>query len=58
MPDGTEGPVEVGPTGVTAVDAALDRLAALDRTELAGHVALFDDVQQRLHDGLAELDEH
>jgi hypothetical protein len=45
------------PTGVTAADAAIERLRDLDTAPLDDHVAIFDEVQQRLHEGLAELDD-
>lgn len=45
------------PTGVGAADAALERLRALQTAPLEDHVEIFDDVQQRLHEGLAELDD-
>lgn len=44
-------------TGVTAADAALERLRDAETAPLEEHVEIFDDVQQRLHEGLAELDD-
>ncbi|HVY11356.1 MAG TPA: hypothetical protein VHB18_14535 [Mycobacteriales bacterium] len=44
-------------TGVPSVDAAIERLGDLDATPVEGHVEIFDDVQRRLHDALAELDD-
>jgi hypothetical protein len=44
-------------TGVTAADAALERLRDVESAPLEEHVEIFDDVQRRLHDGLAELDD-
>jgi hypothetical protein len=48
---------EVGATGVPAADAALDRLRSLDGAALDEHVEIYEDVQRRLHEGLAELDD-
>jgi hypothetical protein len=45
------------PTGVTAADSALERLRDVETAPLDEHVEIFDDVQRRLHDGLAELDD-
>jgi hypothetical protein len=45
------------PTGVTAADAALERLRDVETAPLEDHVEIFDEVQQRLHEGLAELDD-
>jgi hypothetical protein len=45
------------PTGVTAADSALERLRDVETAPLEEHVEIFDDVQRRLHDGLAELDD-
>jgi hypothetical protein len=50
-------PAGVESTGVTAADAALERLRDADTAPLEEHVEIFDDVQQRLHEGLAELDD-
>jgi hypothetical protein len=44
-------------TGVAAADDALDRLERLADAPLEDHVELFDEVQRRLHEGLAELDD-
>jgi hypothetical protein len=44
-------------TGVAAADAALDRLRDAETAPLEEHVQIFDDVHQRLHEGLAELDD-
>jgi hypothetical protein len=44
-------------TGVAAADSALERLRDVETAPLEDHVEIFDDVQQRLHDGLAELDD-
>jgi hypothetical protein len=44
-------------TGVPAADAALDQLDTLSEEPLERHVEIFDDVQRRLHEGLADLDE-
>jgi hypothetical protein len=44
-------------TGVTAADAALERLRDVETAPLDEHVEIFDDVQRQLHDGLAELDD-
>jgi hypothetical protein len=44
-------------TGVTAADSALERLRDVESAPLDEHVEIFDDVQRRLHDGLAELDD-
>jgi hypothetical protein len=48
---------EVGSTGVPAADAALDRLRSLEGAVLEEHVDIYEDVQRRLHEGLAELDD-
>jgi hypothetical protein len=45
------------PTGVTAADSALERLRDVETAPLEEHVEIFDDVQRRLHDGLAALDD-
>jgi hypothetical protein len=42
---------------VAAADDALDRLDGLADAPLDTHVELFDEVQRRLHEGLAELDD-
>ncbi|MBV9485897.1 MAG: hypothetical protein JO246_07550 [Frankiaceae bacterium] len=44
-------------TGVAAADAAARRLQDIETAPLDEHVEIFDDVQQRLHEGLAELDD-
>jgi hypothetical protein len=44
-------------TGVAAADSALTRLRDIDTAPLEQHVEIFDDVQRRLHEGLAELDD-
>ena len=44
-------------TGVAAADDALDRLDTLAEAPLDDHVEIFDEVQRRLHEGLAELDD-
>jgi hypothetical protein len=44
-------------TGVAAADAALDRLDGLADAPVEDHVEIFDEVQRRLHEGLAELDD-
>jgi hypothetical protein len=48
---------EVASTGVPAADAALERLRSLDGAALDEHVEIYEDVQRRLHEGLAELDD-
>lgn len=45
------------PTGVSSVDAALERLRDLEGAPVEAHVEIFDDVQRQLHEALAELDE-
>lgn len=44
-------------TGNPAVDAAAQRLAALDDAPVEEHVDIYDDVHRRLQEGLADLDE-
>jgi hypothetical protein len=44
-------------TGVPAADSALSRLRDIETAPLDEHVEIFDDVQRRLHEGLAELDD-
>jgi hypothetical protein len=44
-------------TGVTAADAAADRLAEVDAAPLEEHVGIYEDVHRRLQEGLADLDE-
>jgi hypothetical protein len=48
---------ELDSTGVPAADSALERLRDIDTAPLEEHVEIFDDVQRRLHEGLAELDD-
>ncbi|MFF1908498.1 hypothetical protein [Kitasatospora sp. NPDC058218] len=48
--------VEPTRTGHPAVDAALARLEALDGVPTEAHVAVYEDVHQRLTDTLAALD--
>lgn len=48
---------QLEPTGVAAADHALERLADAATAPLEEHVEIFDEVQRRLHEGLAELDE-
>ncbi|MFI6850240.1 hypothetical protein OG535_28505 [Kitasatospora sp. NBC_00085] len=48
--------VELTPTGHPAVDAGLARLEALDGVPTDAHVAVYEDVHQRLTDTLAALD--
>ncbi|MFD0276867.1 hypothetical protein ACFVHB_23580 [Kitasatospora sp. NPDC127111] len=58
-PDGAEPlplGVELAPTGHPAVDAGLARLEALDGVPTEAHVAVYEDVHQRLTDTLAALD--
>ncbi|HVV76910.1 MAG TPA: hypothetical protein VHC43_12815 [Mycobacteriales bacterium] len=45
------------PTGVAAVDAALERLRDREGAPVEAHVEIFDDVQRQLHEALAELEE-
>ncbi|MFJ8621217.1 hypothetical protein ACIRD3_00050 [Kitasatospora sp. NPDC093550] len=49
--------VELLPTGHPAVDAGLARLEALDGVPAEAHVAVYEDVHQRLADTLAALDQ-
>jgi hypothetical protein len=44
-------------TGVAAADAAQDRLDAVAEAPLEDHVAIYDEVQRRLDEGLAGLDD-
>jgi hypothetical protein len=44
-------------TGVPAADSARTRLRDVETAPLEEHVEIFDDVQRRLHEGLAELDD-
>jgi hypothetical protein len=55
-PDAVDGSA-AEPTGVAAVDSALERLADLEGTPVESHVEIFDDVQRQLHEALAELEE-
>jgi hypothetical protein len=48
---------ELESTGVAAADSALERLRDVATEPLEEHVEIFDDVQRRLHEGLAELDD-
>ncbi|MET8545325.1 hypothetical protein ABZW03_32505 [Kitasatospora sp. NPDC004799] len=48
--------VELTPTGHPGVDAGLARLEALDGVPAEAHVAVYEDVHQRLVDALAALD--
>ncbi|MFE6871882.1 hypothetical protein ACFVFS_35755 [Kitasatospora sp. NPDC057692] len=48
--------VERTPTGHPAVDAGLARLEVLDGVPTDAHVAVYEDVHQRLADTLAALD--
>jgi hypothetical protein len=48
---------DLQPTGVAAADAALERLRDVASAPVEEHVEIFDDVQRRLHEGLAELDD-
>ncbi|WP_405019784.1 hypothetical protein OHV05_25910 [Kitasatospora sp. NBC_00070] len=45
------------PTGRPEVDAVLARLGELDGAETGVHVAVYEDVHQRLADTLAALDQ-
>jgi hypothetical protein len=45
------------PTGDARVDAALERFAELGGTPVAHHVAVFEDVHQRLQELLASADQ-
>ncbi|MFJ6385624.1 hypothetical protein ACIQI7_37180 [Kitasatospora sp. NPDC092039] len=45
------------PTGHPGVDAGLARLEALDGAPAEAHVAVYEDVHQRLVDTLAALDQ-
>ncbi|WP_244178995.1 hypothetical protein [Streptomyces rubellomurinus] len=49
--------VELTPTGHPVVDAGLVRLEALDGVPAEAHVAVYEDVHQRLADTLAALDQ-
>ncbi|WP_377268704.1 hypothetical protein [Peterkaempfera sp. SMS 1(5)a] len=50
------GPVELEETGHPGVDDVLARLEALEGTPTEAHVALYEDVHQRLRDTLTALD--
>ncbi|MFJ9458727.1 hypothetical protein ACIRST_26995 [Kitasatospora sp. NPDC101447] len=49
--------VDLQPTGHPVVDAALARLEALDGAPAEEHVAVYEDVHQRMADTLAALDQ-
>ncbi|MGA5823477.1 hypothetical protein ACPC54_37135 [Kitasatospora sp. NPDC094028] len=49
--------VELTPTCHPVVDAGLARLEALDGVPAEAHVAVYEDVHQRLADTLAALDQ-
>ncbi|MFJ4189520.1 MULTISPECIES: hypothetical protein [unclassified Kitasatospora] len=49
--------VELLPTGHPEVDAGLARLEGLDGVPAEAHVAVYEDVHQRLADTLAALDQ-
>ncbi|MGW3073822.1 hypothetical protein [Kitasatospora sp. NPDC001132] len=49
--------IEPAPTGHPGVDAGLARLEALDGVPAEAHVAVYEDVHQRLVDTLAALDQ-
>lgn len=49
--------VDLQPTGHPVVDAGLARLEALDGAPAEAHVAVYEDVHQRLADTLAALDQ-
>jgi hypothetical protein len=44
------------PTGVPAVDAAVERLGELEGLPTGEHVAVYDGVHRLLQDALADLD--
>lgn len=48
----------VDSAAVRAVRAAEERLAAVEGTPAAAHVATYDEVHAVLQDALADLDEH
>ncbi|WP_416875663.1 hypothetical protein [Kitasatospora sp. SC0581] len=49
--------IELLPTGHPRVDAGLAQLEALDGVPAEAHVAVYEDVHQRLVDTLAALDQ-
>lgn len=53
-------PIGVGatPTGDTAVDTTLRRLADADHLPASGHLQVYEDVHRGLRDVLAGLDQH
>ncbi|MEU6332183.1 hypothetical protein ABZ851_33765 [Streptomyces sp. NPDC047049] len=53
-------PLGVGttPTGQTAVDSRLRRLADADHLPASGHLQVYEDVHRGLRDVLAGLDQH
>ncbi len=53
-------PLGVGttPTGQTAVDSTLRRLADADHLPASGHLQVYEDVHRGLRDVLAGLDQH
>ncbi|MFE0192245.1 hypothetical protein [Streptomyces sp. NPDC058989] len=46
------------PTGQSAVDAGLRRLADADHLPSSGHLQVYEDVHRGLRDVLAGLDQH
>ena len=44
-------------TDEPSVDAAIERLGALDELPVAEHVGVFDEAHRQLQDALADLDE-
>jgi hypothetical protein len=48
---------ELPETGDARVDDALGRLADLTALPVTEHLAVYEDVQRRLHEALADLDE-
>ncbi|MGW3013762.1 hypothetical protein ACWC9R_33765 [Streptomyces sp. NPDC001219] len=61
-PEESAGPQPIGvgvtPTGETAVDARLRRLADADHLPASGHLQVYEDVHRGLRDVLAGLDQH
>jgi hypothetical protein len=53
---GPDGPPSPEPTGDERVDAAMTRFEALTAVPVADHVEIFEDVQRRLQDVLASVD--